>query len=219
MEKKICKKCLIEKDICEYRKYKSRGKELYRAVCKLCEKIYSKKYYSSKQNDIKKKSKIFYHNNKETEIKRRMKYYYDNRNKELKRMKLYKEKNKEYFSSYRKKYQKNYESTRLKNDPLYRLTKNLRRRLVLFLQTKNLSKNNTTFNIIGCSPEFLKEHLEKQFVGEMSWDKMGKEIHIDHITPLSSAKNENEIYKLCHYTNLQPLWAYDNFEKGSKILS
>ena len=39
----------------------------------------------------------------------------------------------------------------------------------------------------------------------MTWDKMGVEIHIDHIIPLSSAKTEEELYKLCHYTNLQPL--------------
>jgi hypothetical protein len=52
----------------------------------------------------------------------------------------------------------------------------------------------------------------------MSWDRIGKEIHIDHIIPLSSAKSEDEIYKLCHYTNLQPLWAEDNLKKSNKIL-
>ena len=31
-------------------------------------------------------------------------------------------------------------------------------------------------------------------------------------------KTEEEIYRLCHYTNLQPLWAEDNLKKGSKIL-
>ena len=44
-------------------------------------------------------------------------------------------------------------------------------------------------------------------------------LHIDHIIPLSSAKTEDELYKLCHYTNLQPLWAKDNMKKGKKILS
>jgi hypothetical protein len=52
----------------------------------------------------------------------------------------------------------------------------------------------------------------------MSWGLMGKSIHIDHIIPLSSANTEEDIYKLCHYTNLQPLWAEDNIKKGDKIL-
>ena len=52
----------------------------------------------------------------------------------------------------------------------------------------------------------------------MSWELMGQHIHIDHIIPLSSAKNENELYELCRYTNLQPLWAFDNLSKGNKIL-
>jgi hypothetical protein len=53
----------------------------------------------------------------------------------------------------------------------------------------------------------------------MSWEKFGKYIHIDHIIPLSSAKTEEEIYKLCHYTNLQPLWAEDNLKKSNKLIN
>ena len=52
----------------------------------------------------------------------------------------------------------------------------------------------------------------------MSWDNYG-DWHIDHIIPLSSAKTEEEIYKLAHYTNLQPLWAEDNIKKSNKILT
>ena len=60
-------------------------------------------------------------------------------------------------------------------------------------------------------------HLEKQFAIGMSWENRS-EWHIDHIIPLSSAKTEDEVYKLCHYTNLQPLWAEDNLKKSNKFI-
>ena len=92
----------------------------------------------------------------------------------------------------------------------------VRKRLHRFLKTKNMTKKNTTFEIVGCTPQQLKEHLEKQFVDGMNWENRS-EWHIDHIIPLSSAKTEEEVYKLCHYTNLQPLWAEENLRKGNKI--
>ncbi len=52
----------------------------------------------------------------------------------------------------------------------------------------------------------------------MSFDNYGK-WHIDHIIPLSSAGNDLvKLKELCHYTNLQPLWAIDNIMKRDKIL-
>ena len=87
-----------------------------------------------------------------------------------------------------------------------------------FLKSKNLQKNNKTFEVVGCTPEELKNHIESKFLVGMSWENQG-DWHIDHIIPLSSAINEDEIIKLCHYTNLQPLWALDNMKKGSKLPS
>jgi len=73
--------------------------------------------------------------------------------------------------------------------------------------------------LIGCSPEFLKEYLEQKFTEGMSWENYGLYgWHIDHVIPLSSVDTEEEIYKLCHYTNLQPLWAEENLKKSNKIL-
>jgi hypothetical protein len=39
----------------------------------------------------------------------------------------------------------------------------------------------------------------------MNWENYGKIWDIDHIIPLASAINEQEVLKLNHYTNLQPL--------------
>jgi hypothetical protein len=80
------------------------------------------------------------------------------------------------------------------------------------------------FTVSKCVPELpiknlpLFIDLETQFTDGMSWDNRS-EWHIDHIIPLSSAKTEDELYKLCHYENLQPLWAEDNLKKGARILS
>jgi hypothetical protein len=99
------------------------------------------------------------------------------------------------------------------------MTNNVRKRLKSYLTIKNISKKNRTFDIIGCTPDFLKEHLERQFKEGMTWDNYGYYgWHIDHVIPLSSGKTEEEIYKLCHYTNLQPLWAEENLKKSNKLL-
>jgi hypothetical protein len=75
--------------------------------------------------------------------------------------------------------------------------------------------------IVGCSEEFLKKHIECQFIEGMSWENYGAYgWHLDHIRPCKSFNMEDtEEQKKCfHYTNLQPLWREDNISKGCKIL-
>jgi hypothetical protein len=120
-----------------------------------------------------------------------------------------------FFKKNNPNYKKQYEKEKREIDPIYRLSMNVRNRINKFLKLNNITKQNKTFDIVGCSPKFLKEHIENQFKEGMSLHLIGKRIHIDHIIPLSFAKTEEEILKLCHYTNLQPLWAEDNLKKGS----
>jgi hypothetical protein len=99
------------------------------------------------------------------------------------------------------------------------MIESVRRRIKKYLLIRNITKKNTTFIIVGCVPSELKIHLESQFTTGMSWDNYGLYgWHIDHKVPLSSAKSEEELLKLCHYSNLQPLWAEDNLKKGSSII-
>jgi hypothetical protein len=117
-----------------------------------------------------------------------------------------------------KNYQNNYRKSRLLSDPMFAMKCRLRCRISKAISDKGYSKTCKTSEIIGCSWDFLKAHLESKFISGMSWGNRNL-WHIDHIIPIASAKSEEELVKLNHYTNLQPLWAEDNMKKGDKLLS
>ena len=72
--------------------------------------------------------------------------------------------------------------------------------------------------MLGADFDTVFKHIESQFIDGMTWEKYGqKGFHIDHKIPLCSAQNEEELLRLLHYSNLQPLWATDNHKKGGKI--
>ena len=63
-------------------------------------------------------------------------------------------------------------------------------------------------------------YLESLFTPGMSWDKQKQgEIHIDHIIPFASfdLEDREQLLAVCHYTNLQPMWAEDNIAKSDKM--
>ena len=111
------------------------------------------------------------------------------------------------------KNRKDYMRDRRKVDSNFRLLGNLRHRLNMAL--KNDSKSARTMKLIGCSIDFLKQHLEKQFKSGMSWSNYGK-WHIDHIKPCASfdLSKPSEQRKCFNYINLQPLWAEENLRKN-----
>lgn len=106
------------------------------------------------------------------------------------------------------------EKYRRNNDFQYQMICNLRSRSrKAFL---GFYKDKTTQKILGCSLNELHKHIVSKFQEGMTIDNYG-EWHLDHIIPLSSARNKEELEKLFHYTNLQPLWAIDNLRKSNKI--
>jgi hypothetical protein len=121
------------------------------------------------------------------------------------------------YNKYNIEYNKNYYKKRKQIDPLFKLKCNLGSRMNSALKAKKYIKSKCTIDMLGCDFETFKAHLEKQFTKGMTWNNKG-EWHIDHIIPCASAKTEEELIKLFHYTNLQPLWAFDNLSKGSKII-
>ena len=84
------------------------------------------------------------------------------------------------------------------------------------LRRVGCTKDRRTEEILGCTPEAFRRHIERQFQPDMSW-ALRSEWHIDHIIPMAQAKDEAEAVRLNHYTNLRPLWAKDNLRKGARI--
>lgn len=186
---KVCKNCNLEKEL-----YK--GKRL----CKEC---------------INYKSKLYYENNKESRLIYR-KQYYEN-NKEVIKENVKKYESCENRISSKKIYFKKYQNHRIKNDPLFKLSRNIRCLVINSIKSRGYRKNTKTEKILGCSFSEFKSHLESKFEPWMNWNNYGLyngELDygwdIDHILPLSSAKTEDDILNLNNYKNLQPLCSKNN---------
>ena len=109
-----------------------------------------------------------------------------------------------------------YEKEKRLNNPIFSMQHRVRCRIIDFIKKNGYSKPSKTQDMLGCDWAKLKAHLESKFVDGMSWANRSM-WHIDHVLPLSSAKSLEEVVKLCHYTNLQPLWAEDNLRKSDRI--
>jgi hypothetical protein len=208
---KTCNKCGIEKELNGFYIHNNKCKE-----CKIIEqkvislknkdliKEYKKEYRIKNKNIIKNYMEDYYSDNK-TDIKDNMKFnYLLNKDSKLKYQKEYNKNNKENRNAYA--------TNRKKIDNLFRLTCAARNMIYSSLNNKGYSKKSHTYEIIGCSYEFLLSYLEGKFETWMNYDNKGLyngELNygwdIDHIIPLSSAKTEEELLKLNHYSNLQPL--------------
>ena len=204
---KICKRCSTLKELSEFN-VNLKLKSGLGSNCYSCRKEINKKY----NDDSIEKRKQYYLDNKELKKQYAKEYRLSNSDK----IKQYIKNNKSKF--YKRKVA--LDKQRRIDDPLYRFNKNTRSLIYKSFKKCNDSfkKNDNTENILGCSIKEFQLYLQNKFTYGMSLDNYGK-WHIDHIIPISSAKIEEDVIKLNHYTNLQPLWAEDNWKKGTKICS
>ena len=142
---------------------------------------------------------------------KRRQYYWDNREWHKSYMQRWYQANKSRLRPKRAKYIRD----RRKSDPLFALEARLRARTSAAISSSGYTKRARIKEILGAEWGEVRSHLEGQFADGMTWENRS-EWHIDHIKPLASAKTERELISLCHYTNLQPLWAVDNLRKGAR---
>ena len=210
---KICTICKIEKDESEFYKNK-RNKDGLNSWCKACFHDYNQKWYKNNSENMKKYMKEWSKNNPEY----KKEWYKNNSEKVKEAAKQWRTDNPEKAKEADKQYSKN----RRANDNNYKLLTNLRARITSAVKLQSGNKAYKSIELLGCTIEEVRQHLEKQFQPGMSWDNYGLYgWHIDHIIPCDSfdLTKEEEQKKCFHYTNLQPLWAADNLSKGNKIIS
>jgi hypothetical protein len=198
---KECNSCGECKSLKEYNKRKI-SLDSYHYDCKKCLKDKQHNYYSNNKDRQKCNTSKFLNDNPLY-----LKNYYQNNKAHINKL----------VNSYNK--------IRRKNDPLFKLKGNIRCLININFKYSGYKKNTKNEQILGCSKIYLKQYLESKFESWMNWDNYGKYNgglnhgwDIDHITPLSSTKIEDEFIKLNHYSNLQPLCSKINRDiKRDKI--
>jgi biotin operon repressor len=102
---------------------------------------------------------------------------------------------------------------------MFKLKKILRNRVKAAIKYGATKKYASTMELLGCSVQEVRKHIESLWQPGMSWDNHGlKGWHIDHIKPcasfdLTDPKQQKECF---HWTNLQPLWWHENLKKSSR---
>lgn len=193
---KNCTRCKLDKETTEYSKSSHTKDGLY-SYCKECRKQYRIDNRDKiKQNDLD--------------------YIKNNPDKFKESQRLSKQKNKDKINKYRRKYRA---EVLLKN-PIFVSKQAVRDTIRGSIKSKGYSKTSKTQDILGCSFEEFNLHIESLWEPWMNWGNYGnwngipvdKNISwdIDHIIPSSTAKSEDDVIKLNHYTNLQPLCSYIN---------
>lgn len=202
MDYKVCTVCGEKKSIDNF----TTG----RKQCIVCIRKLTKDWRNRNKEHIKEYNKKYFQKHKEEIVNKRREYLHNYRQTEK-----YKKHKKEYEMKNRQK-SNEHRKNRYKNDYIFKLKHNLRVELLRSFKSKNKIKYKHTEEIIGCDTDFFIDYLLNTFKENYGYEYTGQEkVHIDHIIPLATASDENDIIKLCHYTNLQLLKATDNLKKSS----
>lgn len=213
---KKCSKCKNDKPFEKYGKLKCSPDGL-RYDCKDCRS----KYNLENREHVKLKNLEYYQNNKEILLEKNELYRIENkdtinrqrqeyRNRENVKLHI-KAKNKEYLPIRKKKIKE-----KRQIDLNFKLSEILRSKIHKMLKNKKTSYSK----YLGCDIEIFKKWIEFRFDKNMNWENLGEYWHIDHIIPINKFdfSKENDMYICFHWTNLQPLTAFENRQKSDKLL-
>lgn len=187
-----------------------------------------RKYRESNREKIKVMHKEWRDKNREHLNEQARERYKGNPEAYNERNKRYKNSHKEQVQESNKRYREenkqkrtDYERTKRQTDPIYRFRTSFRCLISGYLRKHNYKGGKSVWEVVGCDFETFLEHIKSQFEDGMSLENYGHKgecWNIDHIIPISTAKTDDDLERLNHFTNLRPLWASENYKKSKKAL-
>lgn len=209
---KRCTKCKVEKDVSNFHPDTRYRSGLF-PICRECRNAQRRQYDIAYRKTDKRKAmkKAWYQSEKGKEYRRQYEKKYALTEKRQSLMHRHR-----HTDRYREVIRVNVQKKRA-TDLQFRLTLSLRSRLIHAVRTGQ--KNGSAVRDLGCSIAEFKKYIESKFQIGMTWKNWSRSgWHLDHIVPLASfdLTKREQLLKACHYTNIQPLWAKDNFKKGCR---
>lgn len=183
-----CKTCLQDKPLDDF--YKSNGSWGQSRQCKVCTCERTRRYAAARKEQYAQYGRNYRKENPEAASLAQKKWRKNNR---------------ESFNSMHRRIRR--------DNPNARVADRFRGRLRELVR----SKHKKSLDILGCTPDQLRAHLESLWLPGMSWDNYGLHgWHIDHKKPCSGfdLTQPSQVEQCFHYSNLQPMWAFDNLSKG-----
>jgi len=220
---KYCPTCCSNKDESEFYKEKNSKDGLY-YQCKKCKIDRVKQWKAQNKERSAATTVAWKHNNKE-KVSAQEKTWKKNHLERVKEnTQRWRADNLEYtkqqaaeWHSQNKEYRRQYKRRLYNDNVLFKIQQLLRARLYDALKGK--AKGGSAVKDLGCTIDELKIYLESNFKPGMTWENWAIDgWHIDHIKPLSKfdLTDPNQIKIACNYKNLQPLWWYENLQKGDR---
>lgn len=222
---KLCPTCKQTKELTEFGKNKNR-KDGYQRECKnCCHKHHDKHYYTKKSPRLKENLKEGHKICTCCKQELLLTNFKPGKNGRFGVSSNCKDCFNKKWNSYQKRTGQNKRHNKLKRqtNPQWKLKQVLRGRYLDALKRHTVggkvNKNHSAIELLGCSIEFYKQHLEQQFKPDMNWKNHGELWEIDHIKPCAvfDLTDVNQQKECFNYINTQPLYKTDNRSKGDKF--
>jgi hypothetical protein len=179
---KVCGKCKEEKELSEFHRDRDK-KDNCSTQCKNCRNIKKREYRKNNKKKINSQAKIYRDINR-LEIN---KWRRDNRDS---------------IRVNERETRRKYKKERMSSNPIYRLGETTSNLIRCSIRNSGFTKKSRAHETLGCDYKTFMSHLNNNPYGFKYGDE---NLDLDHIIPTSTAKTEEEVLKLNHFTNLQLL--------------